>query len=1383
MISINLSADHSTVAGGHASGHVFTWEIARPAKPFLHIPPTDLSRLGSSASDGHVSGAAILHIGFLGTRNTALVSADDRGMAFSHLATRGMGVVSRSVRTTRILGRYPDLTPNASRPRKPSSVIAFSPLPLGNIEHTTDSMGLVAMLTPYLLVIVSTTPVAQTQHKATRPRELAEHGAMSAALAWFPCVKLKDIDTSSNVQSSNIKLAFCWSNVLMLLEIVEVESSDGGDKSPELQFKPRKRWKADEAIVAIQWLSRSVLGVMTITQQLIILEDTSFRVTDSSDLIKRHIYHVDLFSQQLSLLIEKLDEEDTSMHGVVADAFYMSFKSYKGRLFLLGFNDVSFGTLSNWADRLLALMEQGNFIAAIQLATTYYNGEADTATVGLPETPAARHEVVREKLVEMMSASLRYAFGKNPEAGALRLPEHQFVELAGACFAACISIADMDFLFEDVYAWYAEGEVQGVILEVLEPSIKEGNIKALPPLVLKDLIHHFVQKGWDNRLEEVLCRLAPETMDIDQITTLCKENKLYDALFYVWNQALGDYTTILSDLIQLAGQQRDNDNDDMSDPASKIFPYLSYILTGRVYATGEMMSDHVALRARAEIYHFLFSGDSLSGSQMASTKGPSFPNLENILEIDAPSFLGVLNEAFEDNFLNDSLDSSYNGDVSTAMTAKQRFGLPLTRQLIVSILLEVLVIPKYSAEDIVYLDMFVARNLPKYPQYILFPGSVLYGVLVDLCKYSTDDLGDDCQLSAEYLLSVYQPPDLPSMIPLFAEARFYRVMKSIYKAEKQYSLLLQTCFQDREDPDGIFTCIVDCLKPRTGLTGRQVDSVRNVIVEHAEELVQTDITKAASIIQEYANDLHRTIVSAIDNDENTQYHYLKAFMEPETYLFEGSNQHPQPPDSYFVELYVKLLCDYDPHHVSEYIEKLKVGDIRLEEVLPALEHSGAIDAAVILLAREGKVRDAIDRLIKHLQTIEAALLGLLDGVESTPDPENAQESADDLAESFDKYVRVGVWLCQGQSKSTSISRTSKGPDDRKSLVGKDLSPDELLWVDLLDVVVQATRNVSEMLGGQPSDSEAREDTNIARASSSTVTPIDHLKLLTSLRGTVQTTFSALLASTSTPPPAYESRSKNVTFLRVLRAFLNRASLSSPSLSNLRSVLAAIFSAYSYEESLLDLANRLLDKDLFIHVLEVTTLRKRGWRPLGQVCKGCGKRVWGPGAGMEVWNAWATKEKKGGHFGDDGNDNHHQSSSVKRRGSKEAGEEAIHSGSGKGKKAVVKKSEGEEKNTGTGSDVIDHRDNDDHNDEDEEEGRSSGALVIFSCRHIFHRTCLAKMMMMRSEKEKEKEEHENEHENESERKGSRTPKGKEEGGRGEEEEAPTSMMACCPLCVH
>lgn len=1324
MTSISTSADHTVIAAGHASGNIFTWDITKSAKPFLHIPPIDRRR--NAEADGHGSEVAVLHLGFLGTRHTALVSADDKGMAFSHLATRGLGAVSRNVRTTRILGRYPDSTPSPARQKKPSSVLAFSPLPLGNAEHSSDTIGLVAMLTPYLLVIVSTTPVAQTQYKSPRPREVAAHGAMSAALAWFPSVKLKAPHATTSEVSSRVKLVYCWSNVLTVLEVDEIEPSESSEKgaSPSLRFRQRSRWKAEEAIVALQWLNRSVLAVLTITQQLVILEESSLQVTDSSDLIQKHIYHADHFSQQLNQLVDQLDGEDASMHGVVADAFYMSFRACKGRLFLLGYNEISFGTLSNWADRLLALMEQGNFVGAIQLATSYYDGEGDKVSVGLSEDDSSHHKLVRDKLLEMMSASLRYAFGKNAEAKTRRIEQVELEELATACLAACISMAEFDFLFDEAYAWYQDGQAEGLFLETLEPHIMAGEVGVMPPSIIKDLISHYIAKGLGKHLEEMICNLDPRTMDIDQITSLCKENNLYDALLYVWNQALGDYTTLLLSLldsvVQPNGFHAGSDgsfNVENTINAAKVFPYLSYILTSRVYPTGRPMFEDKALIAKAEIYHFFFpchSVDSSSSVQIAKTS--SFPNLRKILDYDAPSFLSMLNEAFEDAFLNGSHDRVIE-ETAGHLNEEQKSGLSVRRQWIVSILLGVMTPPEYGPEDTIYLDMFIARNLPKFPQFIRLPGHHLHRVLVGLCNYPGEEVAEDCQLSVEYLLSMYQPPDLSSIIPLIKDAHFYRVLESIYRADRQFAKLLKTCFEDYQNPDAVFDCIEDCFRPRTRLSESQINDVKTVIIENARQLVAADVMKAASTIEDYAPDLHDVLFDALDQDEASQFQYLQTFLEPSEERVDSRRTIQRSPKRQFIEQYVRLLCDNNPHHVSKYVEKLKTGDIRLEEVLPALESSGVIDAAVVLMARDGKVKDAIGRLTRHLGTLEAVLLGLLDGASISPDIANTLETTSDLVESIQKYMRVGIWLCRGQSKSGQQSKTQLKQLNRTQPVGEDLSVDEILWLDLIDAVVHVTKNIMEAVEDKDKHHPKNEDES-AIPSNFLASPLETSKFVNELRNVVQETFTALLATTTTPRMGNAGR-QDMSFLRILRAFLSRASLSSPSLSNLRTVLATIFSAYAYEESLLSLANRLLEKDLFVHVSKADALRRKGWRPLGQVCEGCGRRVWGPGAGGHIWDAWRQKNEEG-------------MKTAFRNDAQNAAEDIVsgtneHHGKGKG---VVKDRKGSA-TTKRGTQPMNGKSpiREACTDVDEtakQDLEGLGALVVFSCRHIFHRKCLQEM---------------------------------------------------------
>ncbi|KAL8901681.1 MAG: hypothetical protein Q9207_005082 [Kuettlingeria erythrocarpa] len=1326
--SISISADHSTVAGGHASGHIFTWDLAKPAKPFLHIPPVDRRR--TPDADGHLTEVAILHLGFLGQRHTALVSADDKGMAFSHLATRGMGIVARTVKTTRILGRYPELTPSSVSQRKPSSVLAFSPLPLGNAEQASDAMGLVAMLTPYLLVIVSTTPIAQTQHKTPRPKEVAAHSAMTAALAWFPSVKLKTPNKVTSETSSKVKLVYCWSNLLTVLEVIEVEASasSGAEGPTALQFRPRSRWKAQEAIVAVQWLGRSVLAVLTITQRLVILEDSSLRETNSSDLIQKHIYHVDLFSQQLNLLVEQLDEEDASMHGVVADAFYMSFRAYKGRLFLLGFNELSFGTLSNWADRLLALMEEGNHIGAIELAVSYYTGEADKVSVGLPDDDDYRHRMVLDKLLEMMSASLRYTFGK-PEGANLERPSVSHLQdLAGACISACASIHDLDFLFDEVYPWFSEAESKDVFFNTLEPFIVDDEIQVVPPTVIKDLVYYYIQKDLDLRLEELLCHLDPRTMDLDQINRLCKRNHLYDALLYVWNQALDDYTTVLNDLLDLTEDQHSSQADvdpsvraqDLAD-ASKMFPYLSYILTGRIYPTGKVMDTIKATLAKAEIFNFFFSGSGTavakSDRSVVSTRyfDASFSKLRKVLDYDAPSFLSMLNEAFEDSFLN-GVHEDLTQSSSIHLTEGQKSGLSVDRQRIVSILLEVMVPPRYEAEDTVYLDMFIARNLAKFPQFILLPGRELHRVLVGLCEYPADDVAEDCQLSVEYLLSVYRPPDVQSLIPMLTEAGFFRVLRLIYWSEKEYARYVQTCFDEGPGNGNLlYECVAKCLKGSTGLSEKQAEDVRDVIRDNAASFVGRDVRKAATIIEGYAPSMHQTMLEALDAfaDDHRKLEYLQTILDPGEQAPEGPVPTVKKSNRTFVELYVRLLCEHSPHHVNEYIERLKTGDLRLDEVLPALESSGVIDAAVILMAREGKIREAMTRLTQHLDTLEAALLGLLDAAADSPDVGNTAEAAHDLLASIQKFTRVGIWLCQGHTRSAQQRESHPRNIKRAKTEEEELSTSEELWLDLIDAVVKVTKHVTETLQPPPSDAEAAGKN---RKNDPHGQPYETSRLVADLRTTVQEAFTSLLSATSVPRGSEALRS-NVSFLRILRAFLKRASASSPSLANLRSVLSTIFSAYSYEESLLALANRLLDKDLFVHVEEADKLRRRGWRPLGQVCEGCGKRVWGPATGSSVWEAWQERDEQ-------------DAQRVRvMHGARPIDERLIRSQpNGKGKAVLEDAQRGSASggNVEQGKEIAPGtvRSEDDRRLEAANEG--TGPLIVFSCRHIFHRTCLEKM---------------------------------------------------------
>ena len=1150
------------------------------------------------------------------------------------------------------------------------------------------------MLTPYLLVIVSTTPIAQTQHKSPRPKDVAAHSAMSGCLAWFPAVKLKTPDVQSGSDMSRVKLVYCWSNVLTVLDVIEVPAEEK-DQPSSLTFKARSRWKCEEAIAAVQWISRSVLAVLTISQRLIVLEDRTMRMTEAFDLLQNHIYHADLFSKQLHSLVEQLDENDVSMHGVVADAFYMSFKAYKGRMFLLGFSEVSIGALSNWADRLIAMMENGDYIGAIRLATSYFTGDADKLTVGLPEDAGLRHSMVQDKIVEIMSASLKYVFSQQSQQQ--DADEGHLRELAETCFVACHAIGSLDYLFDDMYEWYTDAEMEGLFLETLEQYILDESITVVPPTVVKDLISHFVARGWESRLEEMLCHMQTLTLDLDQVTLLCKQHSLYDALTYIWNQGLNDYVTPLVDLLSLLvpllisdGTNGGTPEDDFfSVNALKIFPYLAYSLTGRIYPKGELMDDERAAQAKAEIYWFFFCGKTVewprgSGKEFITRPGeesePAFPYLRMVLKFNAPGFLSALNEAFEDAFLNDSPDKQVNGGARMEMPEEEIFALTINRQYILTILRDVMNPSDFAPEDTIYLDMFVARNLAKFPQYLQLSGSALSKILTGLCNYPGQDLAEDAQLSAEYLLSVHQPSDMPQFMPLFKKAGFYRILKRVYRSEQQYGKLISTYLEDPVEKETVFDCISDCLRPQAGLSNGQLDDTLEEVQRHARQLLELNAERTATTLSLQQPALHQSILASASDDDELQHAYLRTLIEPNDEDKAGLHS-----DRDLLERYVQLMCRFNPAHVSDFVGTVPSADLRLDALLPTMEEAGVIDAAVMVMAQDGQVERAMDRLTRHLTTVQDALLGVLsENADDEGTRADRDSSMEELLQTLQKYVHVGIWLCQSQTlPGKKVTLVKKG----KAAAPSGLSADETLWLKLIDASVQVTRKLSPALSDYLEDAGPDAERPVAV-----------------LRSLVQHTFTSLLTATSNQTQTkagsnpMSGAGANLSFLRVLRAFLTKAAASSPNLAELRSVLGSIFAAYAYEESILRLSNRLLDKSLFVNVSESMSLRQRGWRPRGSTCEACGRRVWGPGvAGRSVFEAWEDKQAIEYAIRED-----RRSRIIERA-----------------------KGDGESEGKSKGKSLDMHPSNASTDQEAGLAGKETplGPLVVFACRHIYHQQCL------------------------------------------------------------
>lgn len=286
VTALALSFDHTFVASGHASGHIQLFDLQNPKAPARFVPPTNLNAVASGRQEGHLLGSRIVSIGFVAGRHTAIVSADDNGLAFFHSLGKVLFVEASDV--LRILGKYPDEDPitgpshhsfRRRKLRKANSILSMAPMPLGTAPHPTDAYNLIALLTPIKLVIVGLKPDPKTWYRRLRETddESVNDSKMKGTLAWFPSVipgQVSESDHKARQSASKVvnghlptapMLVYSWGNVLNLIRVSETKflqktrnPRTGKTKDVEMGrivFEEVGRWTSDGDVLAIQWLN------------------------------------------------------------------------------------------------------------------------------------------------------------------------------------------------------------------------------------------------------------------------------------------------------------------------------------------------------------------------------------------------------------------------------------------------------------------------------------------------------------------------------------------------------------------------------------------------------------------------------------------------------------------------------------------------------------------------------------------------------------------------------------------------------------------------------------------------------------------------------------------------------------------------------------------------------------------------------------------------------------------------------------------------------------------------------------------------------------------------------------------------------------------------
>lgn len=1045
--ALAISSDKTYLAIGTSTGHIYLYEMTKLHAPSRYVAPVTAQAVAAGRSEGHLQGSRILQLSFVGTRHTAIVSADEHGLSFYHSLGKILGVSSND--TLRILGRYPDVFETT----KKSTTLAMAALPLGIKEHQSDAHSFVALLTPSKLILVGLKPSARTWYRRLSPSRDKAEEPISGCLAWLPSTIASTV--SSATSPSGLvppTLAFNFGQHVYLIQLVS--------RGQEVVVQEWKSYSHTAPIESMQWLSHEYL--VFYADQKMFLFDLRKGICTEEQAIIQPVSH--------RWIPTKVGGRETlpSLSG--------SFKSHKGQLFVLTQNEIVVGSLVSWADRILVHVSNGDSLGAIELATEYLRDPSSNGSrIGLPEFYKDQKPIIASRLVELMKASTAYAFSEDRMKDDIAHYAHGvdrtplFQGLARVCAEACLALHDFSFLFDDLYDAFTEAGIEGIFADQMERFIVQGQIKTLPIPVVQRLVAFRKRQERFDLAEKIIRNVDPTCLDLDQAITLCLEHKLYDALFYVYTHALHDFLGPIVELIPLAGRQ--------DGEAYRIFSYLSVILIGRAYPDSQnLLEDGEARSARTTVYGFLFSGRCIlwpegPGGQLVLTQEndfdePTYPYLRLFLKFDAEAFLDVLDIALEDAWLDDDEHWS--------------------RQKIIAILYDLDIV---AMEVRSFIAIFIARNAPKYPQFIQLTKQQVNNLIETLCISTEDDRADeitgeeaskaDRQFAVECLLSAYKPTQTDSLLAKFEHAGFTDILRRVYRSEGKWDKLAEMMVQEANESS--FEELNDIL--RRG--AKRNTKVEQVILQALPALIDVDVEKTAKLVRTRLNNRTTEAISILDRSPHRQLAFLDVFMADDKLTEKlGLAIRSQ---------YISLLSSLEPSRVIKCLDSHSPDFFDLEYVIEVAKDEDVLDALLWAQDRAGNTEKGLTEMGNALN--ERALI-LRSSDEDADESQNEEQLL--AKEQVQNLTKIAVRICTEHS-------------------------DEELWVKMLSVLIQFTHNVQSKQSAKAFARTLLQDSLSAFVSSTSAESVSFSTLFSRLIPAKNSTYAESRDITNAMTEAYRVR--------------------------------------------------------------------------------------------------------------------------------------------------------------------------------------------------------------------------------------------------------------------
>uniref|UniRef100_A0A2K6LWH7 Vacuolar protein sorting-associated protein 8 homolog n=1 Tax=Rhinopithecus bieti TaxID=61621 RepID=A0A2K6LWH7_RHIBE len=864
--ALSINNDCSRLLCGFAKGQITMWDLAS-------------GKLLRSITDAHPPGTAILHIKFTDDPTLAICN-DSGGSVFELTFKRVMGVRTCESRClfSGSKGEVCCIEPLHSKPELK--------------DHPITQFSLLAMASLTKILVIGLKPSLKVW--MTFPYGRMDPSSVPL-LAWhFVAVQ----------NYVNPMLAFCRGDVVHFLLVKR-------DESGAIHVTKQKHLHLYYDLINFTWINSRTVVLLDSVEKLHVIDRQTQEELETVEISEvQLVYNSSHFkslatggnvSQALALVGEK--------------ACYQSISSYGGQIFYLGTKSVYVMMLRSWRERVDHLLKQDCLTEALALAWSFHEGKAK-AVVGLSGDASKRKAIVADRMVEILFHYADRALKKCPDQGKIQVMEQHFQDMVPVIVDYCLLLQRKDLLFSQMYDKLSENSVaKGVFLECLEPYILSDKLVGITPQVMKDLIVHFQDKKLMENVEALIVHMDITSLDIQQVVLMCWENRLYDAMIYVYNRGMNEFISPMEKLFRVIAPPL-NAGRTLTDPFS--FFSSSCCLAGRAYPLGDIPEDLVPL-VKNQVFEFLIRLHSAE----ASPEEEIYPYIRTLLHFDTREFLNVLALTFED-FKNDKQAVEY-------------------QQRIVDILLKVMVENSdFTPSQVGCLFTFLARQLAK-PDNTLFVNRTLFDqVLEFLCSPDDDSRHSERQ---QVLLELLQAGGIVQFEEsrLIRMAENYQICEFMYEREHQYDKIIDCYLRDPLREEEVFNYIHNILSI-PGHSAEEKQSVWQKAMDHIE--VPMSLVKAAELV-------------ATHFSGHIETGHLKNFGI-------HINQELLQISPSITEQFIELLCQFNPTQVIETLQVLEC--YRLEETIQITQKYQLHEVTAYLLEKKGDIHGAFLIMLERLQS-------------------------------------------------------------------------------------------------------------------------------------------------------------------------------------------------------------------------------------------------------------------------------------------------------------------------------------------------------------------------------------------------------------------------------